>query len=259
MNCCKMFQLLLPSLMARLLNNSPPSLEMSRNWWFQVAPIKDTCCCHAVNQWPSMPSWLTVKTSPCKHGTSKDRGEDEKISTKQTGLGAEPSEMEHGAISPACRSERTNRSFPISSWNGHIPSHATCIQSGTFASWHPDSKEHYMQNKLELSLQASLSDLPPSWNHYHHRKSSDIQWKKTGLRESKVAMQVPEWWADHQERVNLLFEPCSLLGTHKNARQRRTSELAQGGQNTPCSFGWSFSMLHETPSRDANVLEDIWF
>lgn len=230
---------------------------MSRNRWIQVAPIKDTCCCHAVNQWPSMPSWLTVKMSPCKHGTSKDRGGDEKISRKQTGVGAEPSETEHGATSPAC-SQRTNRSFPVSSWNGHIPSHAACIQSGTFTSWDPDSKEHRMQNKLKLSLQANLSDLPPSWNHHHLRKSSDIQWKKTGLRASKVAMQVTEWWADHQEKVNLLFEPCSLLGTRGNARQRRTSQPAQGSQTTPCSLGWSLSMLNETPPRDTNVLEDIW-
>ena len=157
MNCCKMFQLLLPSLIARLLNNSlPSSLELSRNRWIQVAPIKDTCCGHAVIWWPSMPSWVTVKMSPCKHGTSKHRGGDEEISTKQTGLGEEPSETEHGAISPACRSERTNWSFPISSWNGHIPSHAICIQSGTFTSRHPYSKEHYMQNKLTLSLRQVL-------------------------------------------------------------------------------------------------------
>lgn len=258
MNCCKMFQLLLPFPIARLLNNSPPSsLEMSRKRWIQVAPIKDTCY-HALSQWPSMPSWLTVEMSPCKHGTSGDRGEDERIFTKQKDLGGEPSDIEHGAISPACRSERTNRSFPISSQNGHIPLHATCIQSGTFTSGHPDSKEHYMQNNLKSSLQASLSDLLPSWNYHHQRKSFDNQWNKADLTDSKVAMPVTKWWADHQERVNLIFEPCSLLGTH-NKRQRRTSEAAQSGQTTPCSFGWSFSMLHETPTREANVLEDIWF
>lgn len=180
-----MFQLLLLSLIARLSNNSPPSsLGLSRNRWIQVAPVKDnTCCHHAINQWPSMPSWLTVRMSPCKHGTSEDREGDEKISPKQTGLGAKPSETKHGAISPACRSERANQSLPISSWNGHIPSHAAYIQSGTFTSWHSDSKEHYMQK-------ASPSDLLPSWNHHHHRKSSDIQRNRTSLRDSKAAMQV---------------------------------------------------------------------
>lgn len=158
MNCCKMFQLLLPSLIARLLNNSlPSSLELSRNRWIQVAPIKDTCCCHAVNQWPSMPSWLTVKMSPCKHGTYEGRGRVREYPQSKQAWVENPVKpnMEPSALH-AGQGVQTDpfQSHPAMTTFLHMPF------ASTQACSHPDSKEHYMQRKFKLSLQASLKWSP---------------------------------------------------------------------------------------------------
>lgn len=86
-----------------LINSWPPSMEKSWKKWIQVAPIKDTCHCHAANQCLHGWQWRHhhVSIIPLKMGG------DEKISTMQTGSSEEPSETEHGAISPACSSEVT--------------------------------------------------------------------------------------------------------------------------------------------------------
>jgi len=145
----------------------------------------------------------------------------------QTGLGGELSETEHGAISPACSSEVTKPILSSLVLNTaaflHMP-----FASSQAGSWHDT------QTPKSTTCKTSWNSLfrrvsKSSWNHHHHRKSSDTQWNQTGLKDWKTAMQVTVWWADHQERVDFLFKPSFLLRMLINAGQRRMPEPAEGG------------------------------
>lgn len=211
MNCFKMFQLLLPSLIARLLNNSPPSsLELSRNRWSQVAPIKDTCCCHAVNQWPSMPSWLTVRCHHVSMVLLKTGEEMRKyLQSKQAWV--------KNPVKP-----NMEPSAPHAGQRGQTDPFQSHSKMATFLHMPLASSQARSHYDIQTPKNTTCKI---GWNYLfrqvlviscHPGITMTIGKALTSSRDSKVAMQVTEWWTDHQERVNLLFEPRSLLGTHKN-------------------------------------------
>lgn len=143
-----MVQLLLLSLIPRLLkSNPPPSLELSGKRRMEVAPIKDTEVTDVMLS-TSDHRCLHGQQGRCHHSAPEDRQGDEKISTKQTGLGGKPSKMEPSAPHAAQRGQRE----PFQPHPG----------MATFLLMTPASRQAHSHHD---SLTARNAACKMSWNH----------------------------------------------------------------------------------------------
>lgn len=130
-----------------LTDNSPPSLEFSGKRWMEVAPIKHTDVTDVTDVMPSTSDHgcLHGQQGRCHHDALEDRQGNEKISTKQTGLGGESGKTEPSAPHAAQRGQTepfqphpgmaTFLHMPPASLVRHIPIMTTWLPGMLHAKW----------------------------------------------------------------------------------------------------------------------------
>lgn len=159
-----------------LINSRPPSMEKSWKKWIQVAPIKDTCHCHAANQCLHGWQWRHhhVSIIPLKMGGDKKIHNADRIEWRTQWDWAwshQPRMQLRGDKTDPFQSGSDMAAFL------HMP-----FASSQAGSWHNTQTPKSTTCKTSwnsLFRRVSVS----SWNHHHHRKSSDLWWNPTGLKD----------------------------------------------------------------------------